>query len=480
MEFFMNYGWAVLIVIAVIGVLVYSGALSGENILPESCVIGEGITCDSFKVDAAEDNVRLLLRNSKGQQLKDVTVSIGTCIISAEANGDDIWENGQVLGGTDGIELSSCDIADNSKTKTPIILTYKTSGNIEHTVKGEIIAKAEGALQQAGNISGIENETGPVQETICADGTANYACSSTKPKYCINGTLSNNCASCGCPSGQNCLSNGSCMTPVQNQTQNQTCSGGIPYGSCSATKPLYCSNGTLINNCALCGCTSGKTCLGNASCGTVNNCSIGATCDTTKADGCCPSNCLPDVDCCTQSGKYWYDWYGCSSNPNLQQGVGNCTTSTLTCNQNSNDGCCPTLCVAGTDRDCCVNKGWCWIPGQGCYSTCNYGVGSCTASSQCGVSDNCCPNWCSAGSDPDCCANKGWHWFLTPLGLYSCYETSSPGVGATCTNTTLCDGDTGSSDGCCPNWCAAGSDEDCCNNIGRCYSRGSLPSCNTC
>jgi DNA-binding beta-propeller fold protein YncE len=44
------------------------------------------------------------------------------------------------------------------------------------------------------------------------------------------------------------------------------CSDGTPYGNCSITKPLFCANGVLINQCGLCGCVSGKTCSSNGAC----------------------------------------------------------------------------------------------------------------------------------------------------------------------------------------------------------------------
>jgi O-glycosyl hydrolase len=54
----------------------------------------------------------------------------------------------------------------------------------------------------------------------------------------------------------------------------QACSDGTPYSSCSSTKPLYCSSGTLINKCSQCGCSSG-TCQSDGSCSVVveGNCS---------------------------------------------------------------------------------------------------------------------------------------------------------------------------------------------------------------
>ena len=41
----------------------------------------------------------------------------------------------------------------------------------------------------------------------------------------------------------------------------QKCSDGTVYGKCSLSKPLYCSNGVLVNNCTKCGCSGNKTCV---------------------------------------------------------------------------------------------------------------------------------------------------------------------------------------------------------------------------
>ncbi|MBU1877239.1 hypothetical protein KKA72_02790, partial [Patescibacteria group bacterium] len=61
----------------------------------------------------------------------------------------------------------------------------------------------------------------------------------------------------GCSSGACC-----CLEVIQ------TCSDGTPYSSCLPTKPLYCSGGTLISNCSLCGCSSG-TCQSDGTCKTT-------------------------------------------------------------------------------------------------------------------------------------------------------------------------------------------------------------------
>jgi len=53
----------------------------------------------------------------------------------------------------------------------------------------------------------------PAEANKCYDGTSYGECSSTKPKYCDNGNLIDNCQACGCPSGQTCEDDGSCTSP---------------------------------------------------------------------------------------------------------------------------------------------------------------------------------------------------------------------------------------------------------------------------
>src|SRR3989338_1193775 len=57
-------------------------------------------------------------------------------------------------------------------------------------------------------------QVGPPQQ--CSDGTLYVQCSVNIPLYCSNGQLINNCQQCGCPQGQTCQANGSCL-PQQNQ-----------------------------------------------------------------------------------------------------------------------------------------------------------------------------------------------------------------------------------------------------------------------
>lgn len=48
LEFLTTYGWAILVLLAVLGVLIYSGMFDISNKIPESCNFNSGTSCDSF------------------------------------------------------------------------------------------------------------------------------------------------------------------------------------------------------------------------------------------------------------------------------------------------------------------------------------------------------------------------------------------------------------------------------------------------
>ena|GEM_PF-6419241 len=60
--------------------------------------------------------------------------------------------------------------------------------------------------------------------------------------------------------------NGTLVFDVEHFTTywaTDVCNDGTPYGQCSQTKPKYCQNGQLVDNCQLCGCPSGRVCINN-------------------------------------------------------------------------------------------------------------------------------------------------------------------------------------------------------------------------
>jgi len=143
MEFLMTYGWAILVVLVAISALAYFGVLSPGKFLPSSCTITSGMGCDDFKITPT--TAQLVLRNGMGKDLHSVSVSLGSCTSSTEADGDDNWKEASVLGGTDGITLTNCSngVTD-TRFKQDVNITYSTAdANVTHTVVGTVTTKVE-------------------------------------------------------------------------------------------------------------------------------------------------------------------------------------------------------------------------------------------------------------------------------------------------------------------------------------------------
>ena len=142
MEFLMTYGWAILVVLVAIGALAYFGVLSPGNYLPSSCTIAPGIGCDDFKITAT--GAQVILRNGLGEDLTTVDVAIAGCTDSAEADGDDTWTDGEVLGGADGIVLTLCtNGVAGARFKSDVTITYTSASGISHTETGSITTDVE-------------------------------------------------------------------------------------------------------------------------------------------------------------------------------------------------------------------------------------------------------------------------------------------------------------------------------------------------
>jgi len=90
----------------------------------------------------------------------------------------------------------------------------------------------------------------------CSDGTSHGSCSLTKPKYCINGNLVNNCQTCGCQSEQTCQQDGSCSKCTCGSWQNKGCG----QGSCSSNE-IY-----QTRTCTPEKCNDQERCIADANC----------------------------------------------------------------------------------------------------------------------------------------------------------------------------------------------------------------------
>lgn len=136
MEFLMTYGWAILVVLVVIGALAYFGVLSPKKLLPDKCLFGPGIgTCTDFQ--ATTTDITLKLNNGFGQTIYPTTVTSGATTKCAAAGAIDKspWASGQIAT----VTIGSCTYASGDKTNEEVTITYTTeTGGLTHTVTGQV------------------------------------------------------------------------------------------------------------------------------------------------------------------------------------------------------------------------------------------------------------------------------------------------------------------------------------------------------
>jgi hypothetical protein len=140
----------------------------------------------------------------------------------------------------------------------------------------------------------------------CDDGTLYGECSVSLPSLCEVGTLVSNCAACGCASGFECGADGSCAVPVE----TATCSDGTFVGACSSDLPKSCTStlfgllNVLVNDCGTCGCASGLECVAGKYCVgsySLDDCNAGIAqgeCTFTAPYVCDAGLLIPDCNQC--------------------------------------------------------------------------------------------------------------------------------------------------------------------------------------
>jgi hypothetical protein len=164
MEFLMTYGWAILVVLVVIGVLAYFGIFDPDVLLPEKCAVQQGINCNDYRIvnDVIADRIDITLANGMGETIligsiqatsrRDAEISCSYDAIAAS----DSWggKNGKVL--NDGRTATFSLTCTPSDSFNDLRLSGKNSFDLEvnwfkpvssesntHAAKGEILASIE-------------------------------------------------------------------------------------------------------------------------------------------------------------------------------------------------------------------------------------------------------------------------------------------------------------------------------------------------
>jgi len=187
MEFLMTYGWAILVVLVVIGALAYFGVLSPSTLLPEKCAFPVILNCIDHNVIDREVTVVLLngggrpliirAASATGEGLADAVAITGlgaevdcntegadpftpddtySCPDSTGSGNNGCTTTSGVLGAGDQMSIfiregdvaegSNCVVQPTSKDKNKyevkVYYSFQNSQSIVHSITGEVFATA--------------------------------------------------------------------------------------------------------------------------------------------------------------------------------------------------------------------------------------------------------------------------------------------------------------------------------------------------
>ncbi len=153
MEFLMTYGWAILVVLVVIGALAYFGVLSPSTLLPEKCSFPVSVNCVDHSVSQTGVSVVLLNGAGRDMQINKLSASseaLGTgslgvgCSTGALTT---VLRNGAKNTFTMNVPDSgtACAFKDTGRDKNRYNITvyysWLDSTTITHTLPGELLAR---------------------------------------------------------------------------------------------------------------------------------------------------------------------------------------------------------------------------------------------------------------------------------------------------------------------------------------------------
>ena len=78
LEFLTTYGWALMIIIIMIGVLAYFGVLNPSKLLPSRCIFGPEFPCLNYQISATGGTFKLRLKNGLAEPVTLDSISLST------------------------------------------------------------------------------------------------------------------------------------------------------------------------------------------------------------------------------------------------------------------------------------------------------------------------------------------------------------------------------------------------------------------
>jgi hypothetical protein len=129
MEFLMTYGWAILVVLVVIGALAYFGVLNPGRFLPEKCQLPVGLSCTGHVFTVADGGDNMVINNGLGTDITITEIRVET--------DTDLFGCANALGVGDGMAGDLTMIAG-ATTNIPLTCTAAVGSVAGQRVRGTI------------------------------------------------------------------------------------------------------------------------------------------------------------------------------------------------------------------------------------------------------------------------------------------------------------------------------------------------------
>lgn len=160
LEFLTTYGWALLVILMMIGAISYFGIVDPSKFVPSRCTTSPEFGCVDYKIDGPTDMVSLQLKQGVGKTIffERFTCTYSDVTPEVSVNGQfrirgSLLSTGSAWAPRDTVD-ATCDFLPTSgiaaqrgeKVKIIYELTYKLSSgsnNLNHTAHGEVYAEVQ-------------------------------------------------------------------------------------------------------------------------------------------------------------------------------------------------------------------------------------------------------------------------------------------------------------------------------------------------
>jgi hypothetical protein len=151
LEFIMTYGWAVMVLLVMIGALTYMGVVNPQKLLPEKCLFTTGFACKDHKISQlpgappADLKVQFAIENAMGKPILYGPVNVSTLTgkgavctgvpTSAVGVGTTTYLECTITDGSPGLQQVMKLVVNMSYTTIPGTYSHFTQGEISGTVQ---------------------------------------------------------------------------------------------------------------------------------------------------------------------------------------------------------------------------------------------------------------------------------------------------------------------------------------------------------